>query len=199
LQEGGQLERVENQPDLVDSSNLKQNEPVLFIKYITKMKGYKRTTPLVAPAPLDVIITWFGAFLGMSAIVLFSHKFDLPIVASFGASAVLIYGVPDAPLSQPRNVIFGHTLSAAVGVATYMLFGLTWWSPALGTALALVVIILTKTTHPPGGATALFAVLSKAHPSYILFPIATGAVILVIVGLLVNNLSPNRSYPRYWL
>lgn len=172
--------------------------PTLMIMYLSKMKGYKRTTPLVAPPPLDVFITWVGAFLGITAIVLFSHKFDLAVVASFGASAVLIYGVPDAPLSQPRNVIFGHTLSATAGVATFMMFGLTWWSPALGTALALVVMIITKTTHPPGGATALFAVLSKAHFSYILTPIMAGAVILVIIGVVVNNLSPNRQYPRYW-
>ncbi|TGE31647.1 HPP family protein [Desulfosporosinus sp. Sb-LF] len=185
-------------PEPEDTVPLIRSERAWLIRYISKMKGYKRTTPLVAPAPLDVIITWMGAFLGITAIVLFSHKFDLPIVASFGASAVLIYGVPDAPLSQPRNVFFGHTLSATVGVATYMIFGLTWWSPALGTALALVVIILTKTTHPPGGATALFAVLSKAQPDYILNPIATGAVILILIGLLVNNLSPNRHYPRYW-
>ncbi|MDQ7092420.1 HPP family protein [Desulfosporosinus sp. PR] len=170
----------------------------LLIRYISKMKGYKRTTPLESPPPLDIIVTWLGAFAGIIAIVLLCHKFDLPIVASFGASAVLIYGVPDAPLSQPRNVILGHIISASIGVATYMLFGLTWWSPALGTALALVAIMLTKTTHPPGGATALFAVLSKAQPSYILNPIAVGAVTMVLIGLLVNNLSPNRHYPRYW-
>jgi len=170
----------------------------LLMSYISKMKGSKRTTPLVSPPPLDVILTWLGAFLGITAIALFAHQYTLPVVASFGASAVLIYGVPDAPLSQPRNVIFGHTLSAAAGVVTVMMFGLTWWSPGVGTALALVVMLLTKTTHPPGGATALFAVLSKAEPSYILTPIMAGAVILVIIGLVVNNLSPNRQYPRYW-
>ena len=177
---------------------LDQSERHWMIRYLSKMKGYKRTTPLVSPPPLDIILTWLGAFIGITTITLFAHEYALPVVASFGASAVLIYGVPDAPLSQPRNVIFGHTLSAMSGVATFMMFGLTWWSPALGTALALVVMLLTKTTHPPGGATALFAVLSKAHPSYILTPIMVGAVILVIIGLLVNNLSPNRHYPRYW-
>lgn len=198
------MQEVKESGEITDPSDpekveiMKRTVPSLLIRYMSKMKGYKRTTPLVSPPPLDVIITWVGAFLGITAIVLFSHKFDLSVVASFGASAVLIYGVPDAPLSQPRNVILGHTLSAATGVATFMMFGLTWWSPALGTALALVVMLLTKTTHPPGGATALFAVLSQAHPSYILTPIMAGAVILVIIGLLVNNLSPNRHYPRYW-
>jgi len=189
---------IGDRSDPENEKTLKRMIPPLMIRYISKMKGLTRTTPLVSPAPLDIIISWVGAFLGITAIVLFSHKFDLSVVASFGASAVLIYGVPDAPLSQPRNVIFGHTLSAVAGVATFMMFGLTWWSPALGTALALVVMLITKTTHPPGGATALFAVLSKAHPSYILTPIMAGAVILVIIGILVNNLSPNRQYPRYW-
>jgi len=191
-------ERKVGETDPENAQALIQPEHSWMIRYLAKLKGYKRTTPLVSPPPLDVLLTWLGAFLGIAAITLFAHKFDLSVVASFGASAVLIYGVPDAPLSQPRNVIFGHTFSAMTGVAIFMMFGLTWWSPALGTALALVVMLLTKTTHPPGGATALFAVLSKAQPSYILTPIMTGAVILVIIGLLVNNLSPDRHYPRYW-
>ena len=191
-------ERKLSESDEKDAKVRIQTERGWVIRYLSKMKGYKRTTPLVSPPPIDVLLTWLGAFLGITAITIFAHQYALPVVASFGASAVLIYGVPDAPLSQPRNVIFGHTLSAVAGVITFMMFGLTWWSPALGTALALVVMLLTKTTHPPGGATALFAVLSQAHPSYILTPIMSGAVILVIIGLLVNNLSPNRHYPRYW-
>ena len=198
MQEVEKLREIVDPYDQENTKALIRSEPSLAIRYISKMKGHKRTTPLVSPPPLDVIITWFGAFLGITAVALFAHQYALPVVTSFGASAVLIYGVPDAPLSQPRNVIFGHTLSAAAGVATFMMFGLTWWSPAFGTALALVVMLLSKTTHPPGGATALFAVLSKANPIYIFTPIMVGAVILVIIGLLVNNLSPNKQYPRYW-
>lgn len=185
-------------PEVKKSDALIQTEPALLIKYISKMKGYKRTTPLVAPVPLDILLSMLGTLMGITAIVILSHKFDVSVMASFGASAVLVFGVPDAPMAQPRNVIFGHTLSAVAGVATVMLFGLTWWSPAVGTALALLIMLLTKTTHPPGGATALFAVMSQANFSYIFTPIIAGAVILVIIGLLVNNLSPNRHYPRYW-
>lgn len=192
---------VEEMPEPIDQVKPDASPQIMWSllkRYIYKMKGYKRTTPLVSPPPLDVILTCLGTLLGISAITFVAHTSQLPVVASFGASAVLIYGVPDAPLSQPRNVVFGHSLSAAAGVVTFLIFGLTWWSPALGTALALVVMLLTKTTHPPGGATALFAVLSQAQPSYILTPILLGAIILVIIGILVNNLSPNRHYPRYW-
>ncbi|MHB8076471.1 HPP family protein [Desulfosporosinus fructosivorans] len=198
MQEVKKPEEIVVPSDLENANTLPLSVPSLLIRYISKMKGYKRTTPLVSPVPLDILLSILGTLIGITAIVILSHKFDLSVIASFGASAVLIFGVPDAPMAQPRNVILGHTLSAVAGVATVMLFGLTWWSPALGTALALLLMLLTKTTHPPGGATALFAVMSQVHFSYIFAPIMAGTVILVIIGLLVNNLSPNRHYPRYW-
>lgn len=168
-------------------------------KYISKFKGHKRTTPLVSPAPLDILITLLGAFLGITILSLLLFVYKVPMLAtSLGASAVLVYGVPDAPLSQPRNVILGHTLSATIGVLTYQVWGTTWWSVALGTSLALLVMLLTKTTHPPGGATAMLAILDAASPMYILAPMFTGSIILVLIAVLVNNLSPNRNYPRYW-
>lgn len=178
---------------------LPRTKPPWSASYLAKMKGHQRSTPLVAPSPLDIIVSFLGAFLGVAILAFFSLNYQWPmLVASLGASAVLVYSAPDAPLSQPRNVILGHTFSAAVGVAIYTLFGLTWWSSALGVALALFLMLLTKTTHPPGGATALFAITSQAHPAYILTPVTAGAVILVLIGVIVNNLSPNRSYPRYW-
>lgn len=199
MQEAKKTTEIKDPSELVNAKGLTRTVPSLLIRYISKMKGYKRTTPLVSPPPLDIIVASLGAFFGIIAIVLFAQQFELPVMAAFGASVVLVFGVPDAPMAQPRNVIFGHTFSAATGVAIFMMFGLSWWSPAVATALALVVMLLTKTTHPPGGATALFAVLSEAHPSYILCPMMLGAIILVIIGLLVNNLSPNRHYPRYWI
>lgn len=177
----------------------KNKEQSLFLKYFSKFKGLKRETPLVLPVPIDIIITFIGAFLGISFLGILTYYYKAPLlVAPLGASAVLVYGVPDAPLSQPRNVILGHTISAIIGVFTYQVFGLTWWSVALGTSLALMAMLLTKTIHPPGGATALFAILSGASPMYILTPIFSGSLIMVIIAVFINNLSPNRIYPRYW-
>ncbi|GAB6171599.1 HPP family protein [Paradesulfitobacterium aromaticivorans] len=171
-----------------------------LLAYLRKMKGNPRTAPLIAPPPFDIFISGLGALVGIATVAFLSLVYGLPmLVASFGASAILVYGVPDGPLSQPRNVFFGHTVSATVGVLTYFLFGLSWWSAALGVSLALMLMLVTKTTHPPGGATALVAVLSQAQPLFILTPVAAGAAILVLVGMIVNNLSPNRSYPRYWI
>jgi len=149
-------------------------------KYFAKFKGNHRSAPLVAPSPLDVIISGLGSGLALTLLSVLSMVYNLPmLVASFGASAILIYGAPDAPLSQPRNVILGHFISALVGVSVYKVFGFTWGSAALATTTALVLMLLTKTTHPPGGATALFAVLGRATPMYILTPVLAGATIML--------------------
>jgi CBS-domain-containing membrane protein len=193
---------VSNLIELEEGTNvISAHEPQIpyIKKYLLKMKGYPRTAPLQSPPAFDIFISWLGSFLGIGIVAILAMVYNKPmLVASFGASAVLLYGAPDAPLSQPRNVFFGHTLSALVGVIIYSLFGLCWWSAALATALAIIVMLITKTTHPPGGATALVAILSKATPIYILTPVAAGAIILIAIALITNNLSPNRSYPRYW-
>ncbi len=182
---------TEGLPDAQETTYLK--------KYLVKFRGNRRSAPLVSLPPLDIIVSGLGSGIALSILAVLSMVYKMPmIVASFGASAILIYGAPDAPLSQPRNVIFGHLLSAVIGVIIYRLFGFTWAAAALATTIALILMLITKTTHPPGGATALFAVLGHVTPLYILTPVLAGAVIMVIVGILTNNLSPNRQYPRYW-
>ncbi|GAB6155531.1 HPP family protein [Desulfosporosinus burensis] len=169
------------------------------LKYLAKFKGQERTIPFEVPVPLDILIALIGAFLGIAILSILSLEYKAPMLATpLGASAVLVFGAPDAPLSQPRNVILGHALSAIVGVITYQIWGTHWWSVTFGTSLAILVMLLTKTTHPPGGATAMFAILNAATPIYILTPIVAGSLLLVLMAILVNNLSPNRSYPRYW-
>ncbi|MDQ0287104.1 CBS-domain-containing membrane protein [Desulfofundulus luciae] len=174
-------------------------QPYIAI-YLRKMLGSRRTAPLSAPSWKELLVSWFGTFSGIGVVAVLTLVYNMPmIVPSFGASALLIYGLPDAPLAQPRNVIGGHIISAICGVTVYALFGLTWWSAALAASLAVLLMLITRTAHPPGGATALGAVLAKASPMYILTPVALGAAILVLVGLITNNLLPERKYPRYWL
>jgi CBS domain-containing membrane protein len=128
------------------------------------------------------------------------------LVGSFGASAVLIYGVPQAELSQPRNLIGGHILSAFIGITIYKYIPLEISVlSALAVSLSIVVMHFTRTLHPPGGATALIAVIgsSQVHElgyMFVMTPIASGAFILLVIALVVNNMSnnPTRHYPHYW-
>lgn len=158
----------------------------------------------------EVLWSALGAFLGILAVYKIGNfeRFHIAdslfLVGSFGASAVLIYGVPKSPYAQPRNLVLGHTVSAAVGVACALLLGhLPAISAALAVSLALTAMHLTNSIHPPGGATALIAVIGseQIHQMkfwYVLAPIFTGVVIMLFVALLVNNLSPHRRYPEFW-
>lgn len=151
--------------------------------------------------------SWIGAFTGIASVSIIT-RFVLDgtgltlIIGSFGASAVLIYGAIDSPLAQPRNLMGGHILSALVGVAAYQFFsGQMWLAAPLAVATAIALMQLTDTLHPPGGATALIAVIGgeSIHQlgySYALLPVATGAFVMLIIALAVNRLAPGRTYPK---
>ncbi len=150
---------------------------------------------------------WIGSFLGIIAISYFHMDIlddkDLTlVVGSFGASAVLIYGVPNSPLSQPRNLIGGHLLSAIVGVISYKLFSSNLFlATAIAVSTSILIMQLTLTLHPPGGATSLIAVIrgEQIHELeffYILIPVFSGALILFLIAFIVNNIPKNRAYPE---
>ncbi|MDO7787609.1 HPP family protein [Desulforamulus aquiferis] len=145
------------------------------------------------------IITALGSFLGIGLISLLNLYYDIPLlVPSLGATAVLLYAACHVPMAQPRNVIGGHLVSAAAGVLVYQLIGSQWWTIALGVSLAIFIMNLTHTLHPPGGATAFVAVYTGQDFSYILAPVGLGAFMLVLIAVLVNNCSSQIKYPDFW-
>jgi CBS-domain-containing membrane protein len=158
----------------------------------------------------EVFWSWFGAFLGISAIawgerlLQLARTDSLLLIGSMGASAVLVYGAPRSPLAQPRNLVGGHLLSALVGVTCYQwLADFPELAAALAVATAIALMQVTRTLHPPGGATALIAVVGSEQVHrlgflYCLAPAGLGALILLAVGLVVNNIAGNRRYPEFW-
>ncbi len=144
--------------------------------------------------------SFLSATLGLLAICEITTLVGHPLlIGSFGASAVLLFGATDSPLSQPRNLVGGHLVSAVVAVLVVALFGSTPLSMAIGVGLAIFVMNLTHTTHPPGGATALIGVQGAVGPEFILLPVLSGALILLITAIITNNVVYHRSYPKHWL
>lgn len=152
------------------------------------------------------ILTFLGAFFGIAIIGYINSKYfvlndNLFLIGSFGATAVLIYGVINSPLAQPRNLIGGHLISAIIGVTIYKLLpNEIWLSSALSVSLSIVMMQITKTLHPPGGATALIANIGSEKIKalgyvYVLCPVMTGVLILLVVALIFNNISKTRRYP----
>jgi CBS-domain-containing membrane protein len=188
-----------------EKTRIKKN--LLPRDYFQKMQGVSKCPPGISLS--EILWSWIGAFLGISAVALMSYqvlegKALTMIVGSFGASAALIYGAVGSPLAQPRNLVGGHVLSAIVGVTCFQLLQPhIWLAAALAVATAVTVMQVTRTLHPPGGATALIAVICgegihKLGYLYAIFPVALGAVVMLAVALLVNNISSTRRYPEYW-
>ena len=176
--------------------------------YFSKMKGTTKSPQMVSLS--EIVWSWIGAFLGIAAVSYLNYNVveetDLVmVIGSFGASAVLIYGAIKSPLAQPRNLIGGHIISAIIGVTCYQIFSSQLWlASSLAVATAIAVMHFTKTLHPPGGATALIAVIgsTKIHDLgylYAIIPVGLGAVIMLAIALLVNNIPKNRNYPEFWI
>lgn len=150
--------------------------------------------------------TFIGAFVGIGLIA-FLQSYSLTkaenvfLIGSFGASSVLIFGAIQSPFAQPRNLIGGHLISALIGVTIYKLLpDILWLTAPLAVALSIVGMQITKTLHPPGGATALLAVIGTQKIKalgylYVVSPVLTGALILFIVALVFNNMTKHRKYP----
>jgi CBS-domain-containing membrane protein len=104
------------------------------------------------------------------------------VLGSFGASCVLLFGFPAGPFSQPRNVIGGHVLAAAVGLAFLMAFGPGWLPMACAAAVAVALMILTRTVHPPAGSNPVIIFVGHSTWSFLFMPTAAGAVMLVAIA-----------------
>lgn len=169
-----------------------------LLSYLTKMRG--GNSPTVNKQNLtNHLFTAFGSFLGVGLIAWLNSFYDIALLfPSLGASAVLIFAACQVPMAQPRNVIGGHLVSATAGVLVYQLGGNQWWTIALAVTLAIFAMNLTKTLHPPGGATAFIAVYTGQSFSYIFSPVGLGAFLLVVIAVIVNNFSAKRKYPEFW-
>ena len=175
--------------------------------YWAKMKGGSGRPPRVSMA--EIFWSWLGSFVGICAVSLLHFNLlggtdAMMLIGSFGASAVLIYGAIKSPLAQPRNLLGGHMLSAVIGVSCYKLFpGQPALASALAVSLAIAVMHVTSTLHPPGGATALIAVIGSTDVHslgylYVVMPVGAGAVLMLLIALALNNIPAKRRYPEFW-
>lgn len=185
--------------------------PTSFSAYFKRFLGGPNPAPPYALPPLRVLITAFvGAFsallvLGSLDTYVFIERADMRgVLNSMGASAVLLYAVPDSPLSHPRNVVLGNLIGAIVGKALaftwHAAWGprLAWVSGALACATSIVLMQLTNTVHPPAGATA-FIFASTMDPLInnftprswlaVLYPAVGGFFLMVVVALIVDNVA----------
>ena len=142
------------------------------------------------------ILSSFGAFLCISLLSFlhFSEFGEVWLIPPFGASMVLVMAVHDSPLAEPKNVFLGHTLSALSGVIIFALMGSSYISLGIAVGLAVFVMATFDSIHPPAGANPIIAILGGKGLSFVLMPVALGAIVIIVFALIYNRLL-GREYP----
>jgi len=175
-------------------------------------RGYRKTRYILYKETLidykEQFWSFLGSFVGIGILayiqsIHFSGNDAVYLIGSFGASSVLVYGIIQSPFSQPRNLVGGHLVSAFIGVTVHKLApDIIWIAAPLAVSLAIILMQITKTLHPPGGATALIAIIGSDKIKdlgymYLISPVLVGVIILLLTALVFNNMTPSRTYPSH--
>lgn len=135
------------------------------------------------PSLHSILLAGVGGFIAIGIIAFLAEFSGHPLIlGSFGASCVLLFGFPDSPFSRPKNVIGGHLIASFVGLSFFTLCGFHWWSVGLAVGVAISVMMLTDTVHPPAGSNPVIVMLAGAKWSFLIEPTIVGAVLLVAIS-----------------
>jgi len=145
---------------------------------------------------INALLSALGALIFISFLAFLDRSFEgmIWLIPPFGASMVLVMAVHESPLAKPKNILLGHTLSALSGVIILYLIGDNFLALGIAVALAVFVMIVTDTIHPPAGANPIIVILTGQGISFVLFPVAVGAFMLVVFAYLYNKLL-KKNYP----
>ncbi len=120
---------------------------------------------------------------------------ELWLMAPFGATMVILFGLPASPLAQPKNIILGHLLTTLVGLVVLHTWGMTPLSLSVAVGMAISLMLLTKTTHPPAGANPLVVMLTAQDWPFLIAPVLTGALLITLSGWLYHKWVSGQPYP----
>ena len=135
--------------------------------------------------------------IAVLTILTYKTEFGIFLIASFGSSMVLLYGYPESPFAQPKNIFFGHLLTAIVGL-TFLYFvplPLFLIIP-LAVGFGVSLMILLNVTHPPAGGNPIIVIMGSVSIDYLLNPIIIGTIIILLFGIIINRLILKKNYPK---
>ena len=138
--------------------------------------------------------------IGALTYLTYKTTFGLFLIASFGSTMVLLYGYPESPFAQPKNIFFGHLITAVVGVAVLNFIPLPIYiTIPLAVGLGVGLMIFLDVTHPPAGGNPIIVIIGSVSYDYLLSPIILGSIIVLVFGILVNKFVLKKKYPQKWI
>jgi CBS-domain-containing membrane protein len=144
-----------------------------------------------------LIAGFFSAFtIGVLTVLTYKSVLGLFLAGSFGSSMVLLFGFPESPFAQPRNVFFGHLVTTLVGVIFVNLIPLPIYiSIALAVGIGIFFMILFNVVHPPAGGNPIMVIIGSVSYDYLLFPTISGCFIIILLAILINKFILKKNYP----
>jgi len=136
--------------------------------------------------------------LTIAALTLLTYKtqYGLFLTASFGSSMVLLYGYPESPFAQPKNIFFGHLLTSAVGIFFVFFVPLPIYiNIPLAVGVGVGLMIFLNVTHPPAGGNPIIVIIGSVSLDYLINPIISGTIIILVFGIILNRLILKKKYP----
>lgn len=150
---------------------------------------------LPKPGIRNILLAGLGGFLAIAGLsALTDHTIMAFLMAPFGASCVLLFAAPAAPLSQPVNVVGGHVTATLTGLVLRQALPPTWWGVAIAVGCAIALMVALRVTHPPAGADPLVVFAADPGFGFLFAPVMSGSVALVVIALLFHRLN-GTAYP----
>lgn len=135
--------------------------------------------------------------IGILTLLTYKTEFGIFLIASFGSSMVLLYGYPESPFAQPKNVFFGHLVTATVGKFFLYLIPLPLFIIIpLAVGFGVGLMILLNVTHPPAGGNPIIVIMGSVSLDYLLSPIISGSIIILVFAIIINKFILKKSYPK---
>ena len=134
--------------------------------------------------------------IGALTLLTYKTSYGIFLIASFGSTMVLLFGYPESPFAQPKNIFFGHLLTASVGVIFVNFIPLPLYlAIPFAVGIAVGLMILFNVTHPPAGGNPVIVLMASASYNYLLNPIIFGSIILILFGVILNRFIAQKKYP----
>ena len=134
--------------------------------------------------------------IGILTVLTYKTEFGVFLIASFGSSMVLLYGYPESSFAQPKNIFFGHLLTALIGMIFLYFVPLPLYILLpLAVGFGVGIMIFLNVTHPPAGGNPIIVIIGSVSPEYLLNPVMSGAIIILIFGILINRFVLKKTYP----
>tara|TARA_B100000287_G_scaffold86072_1_gene78677 strand:- start:525 stop:989 length:465 start_codon:yes stop_codon:yes gene_type:complete len=135
--------------------------------------------------------------IGALTYLTYKTTFGMFLIASFGSSMVLLYGYPESPFAQPKNIFFGHLLTSLVGIMISNFVPLPIFiTIPIAVGLGVGLMILFNVTHPPAGGNPIIVIIGSVSLDYLINPIITGSIIVLIFGIVINKFVLKKNYPK---